>query len=121
MLKWEYRAWKIEKPDEGLGNGESGGDEREANMRAVGSNASATTNRIGAGKKRKDIITVTKKKSVLNPLKAFLFVLSFKKPMVLVFRWWVLVRVDLRYKNGGVETEETGRKDGGFDRRLWRE
>lgn len=82
LLKWDDRVWSKEKAGEGSGNGESDGAEREADNRAVGSKASATANSIGAEKNRNDIIMVTKKKTVLNPLKAFLLLSSFKNPMI---------------------------------------
>lgn len=103
----------MEKAGEGSGNGESEGAEREADNRAVGSKASATANSIGAEKKRSDIIIVTKKKTVLNPLKALLLLSSFKNPMIFSDPVMGIVGVDLRYKNGGLEMEEMGRKSRG--------
>lgn len=76
MVKWEFRVWKKEGSSEDSGTG----DDKEADNKAVGSKASATANRIGAEKKRKDIIIVIKKKTVLNPRNAFLLLSSFKNP-----------------------------------------
>lgn len=71
LLKWEER----------LLNDKEEGSEREAESKAEGKRASATTRKTGAENRRKEIIMVIKKNKVLTPLHNLLDFSSFENPI----------------------------------------